>query len=882
MSDNTDPAGNAIVPVVSAASNDSIERETVEFSASQVDTRCSHGGSGTAGFVAGQVVGDYELMERLGAGGMGVVYRARHLSANRVVAVKMVRADRLLDLPEATRREFVERFHTEARATARLQHENIVTLYDVGELNGAPFYSMRYVAGHSLRDVLRDGPIECRRAATIMEQTARAVEHAHRAGVLHRDIKPHNILLDASDRPLISDFGLAKCIEEGAQGVTQTGQIMGTPEYMSPEQAKDSAHITIASDVYGLGATLYELLIGRPPFQAATPIETLRLVIERDPVAPRQLNPTIDPDLETITVKCLEKDPARRYASAGEMACDLKHYLKGEPIVARPAGSIERLWRWCRRNPRLAGFGTVAAASLTAVAIVSLAAAIRIADQKSIAEEQKRIAQQESAAAETARQQAEAARNAAEESEQAAIKSARVTEAINKFFLEDMLEEASPERNPVGIDIKLRDVVDRASENLDTEFADEPELELALRETIAGIYRDLTLYPQAITHSRRILELAEEMPGPQNRTLIEAVGNLALILQDAGSLSEAQPLHERCLQLCRDSLDSDDPVTLTAMNNLGLLLAYQGQFNQSAELLQQTLDARRRVLGPDHEHTISTGGNVAIALQELGRLADAEPLQRKALEWAKNARGEEHPYTLTTMQNYGLLLVNLRKLEEAEALYRELVDKRRHALGPDHEHTIVSEMSLAQLLNERGKLDEAEPYFVSALKAARHKLGIRNNITLTTMHNYSLLLQKKGEQDAAIDLMRETWQMRCEVLTAQHPYSVFTQANLGAALAEAGKFDEAEPLLREACTSLAKILPSGNLRTIVTLNALGACLTGLGRYDDAEPLLIESFGQIEATAGLNSVTGQRAIRRLIKLYEAWHKPEKAAEWNAKL
>jgi serine/threonine-protein kinase len=302
------------------------------------------------------LLGDYELLEQLGRGGMGVVYRAHQRSANRVVALKLIRSDRLESMSPDKRREWLERFRTEAQATSRIDHEHVVTVYEVGVVNGCPFYSMRYVQGRSLADFLRDGPIPSREAAHYMEMVARAVHAGHSHGILHRDLKPRNILVDARGRPFVTDFGLAKW-PEGPQDLTHTGDWLGTPSYMSPEQAQDAARVTAASDVYSLGATLYALLAGRPPFQAATVAETLYQVKYLEPVPPRQLNPAIDQDLETITLTCVHKEPERRYPTAVAMAEDLRRYLQNEPIQARPIGTCDRVRRWCRRPERMRDAG---------------------------------------------------------------------------------------------------------------------------------------------------------------------------------------------------------------------------------------------------------------------------------------------------------------------------------------------------------------------------------------------------------------------------------------------------------------------------------------------------------------------------------------------
>jgi serine/threonine protein kinase len=293
--------------------------------------------------------GEYELLEEIARGGMGVVYRARQSRLNRTVAVKMILSGQLAGDDE------VRRFHAEAEAAANLDHPGIVPIYEIGEHDGQHYFSMAYVPGESLAAALRDGPLESRHAARLMVDVAEAVAFAHRNGVIHRDLKPANVLLEevtAADaeaetaagttRPRITDFGLAKRTHED-QGLTATGQILGTPSFMAPEQAAGAAdEVGTSADVYSLGAVLYATLTGRPPFQAATLAVALRQVLEFDPIAPRQLNPDVPRDLETICLKCLQKEPARRYASASELALDLQRFLKGEPIVARRVGFAER------------------------------------------------------------------------------------------------------------------------------------------------------------------------------------------------------------------------------------------------------------------------------------------------------------------------------------------------------------------------------------------------------------------------------------------------------------------------------------------------------------------------------------------------------------
>ena len=342
-------------------------------------SRAAKAGDGTPR-AAGRRFGDYELLGEIARGGMGVVYRARQVSLNRVVALKMILKGELATPAD------VQRFRTEAEAVASLDHPHIVPIYEVGEHDGEPFFSMRLIEGDSLDK--KAGPRRKPRAAARLAATvARAVHHAHQRGILHRDLKPANILLDEQGQPHITDFGLAKRVEGAAQQ-TQTGAVLGTPSYMAPEQAAGRKGLTVGVDVYALGAILYECLTGRPPFRAESALETLVQVLEREPPPLRQIEPSVPRDLETICLKCLAKSPPHRYAGAADLADDLERWLDGEPIRARRVGTLERAVKWARRQP-------LVAALLAVVVLVATAGLGGVLWKYRDAEQQKQIAQQE-------------------------------------------------------------------------------------------------------------------------------------------------------------------------------------------------------------------------------------------------------------------------------------------------------------------------------------------------------------------------------------------------------------------------------------------------------------------------------------------------------
>ena len=343
----------------------------------------TQGSNGSAVLVPG-----YEILGELGRGGMGVVYKARQIGLGRLVALKMILAG------EHASRADMERFRTEAESIARLQHPNIVQIHEVGEHDGKPFFSLEFCAGGSLDRKLDGTPLQPREAARLVETLARAIEAAHGKNVIHRDLKPANVLLGENDTPKVTDFGLAKKLD--AAGQTASGSIMGTPSYMAPEQARGkSQEIGPACDVYALGAILYELLTGRPPFKAATALDTVLQVISDEPVPPTQLQPKTPRDLETICLKCLHKIPAKRYATAAALADDLGRWLAGEPIQARPVSATERAAKWIRRNSVVSALAAAVLLTLGGGIVVSGYFAFEALREATRANENKELAENE-------------------------------------------------------------------------------------------------------------------------------------------------------------------------------------------------------------------------------------------------------------------------------------------------------------------------------------------------------------------------------------------------------------------------------------------------------------------------------------------------------
>lgn len=367
----------------------------------------------------------YEIERELGRGGMGVVYQARQIALNRTVALKMILAGGHAGPDD------LERFRTEAEAIARIQHPHVVQVFEVGQHGGLPFFSLEFCSGGSLEDKLGEEPLPALEAATLVEKLARGMQVAHEQGVIHRDLKPANVLLTADATPRITDFGMAKKLN--SEGATVTGAVMGTPPYMAPEQAGGrTKELGPACDIYALGAILYECLTTQPPFKAATPLDTLLQVLRQEPVPPTQLNGRVPRDLETICLKCLHKEPERRYATAGEMADDLGRFQRGEPILARPVGTLERGVKWVQRNAVVSALAAAVLLVLVVGVVVSGGFAYQSRLEAAAARKAEQTAEDEAKAARRAEQTAETEAAAAREAEKKADDRARAEAAAKE------------------------------------------------------------------------------------------------------------------------------------------------------------------------------------------------------------------------------------------------------------------------------------------------------------------------------------------------------------------------------------------------------------------------------------------------------------------
>ncbi len=578
-------------------------------------------------------VAGYEILGKLGQGGMGVVYKARQVALGREVALKVIRSRDLASDIERVR------FQNEAEAVARLDHPHIVPIHEVGQARGLPYFSMKLIAGTSLDHRLADYQAEPRQLAQVAAKVAHAIHHAHQRGILHRDLKPANILIDDRGEPHVTDFGLARKLD-GDVNLSHPGAIVGTPSYMSPEQvAGGDEPLTTATDVHGLGTILYALLSGNAPFRGTTLVDTLDKVREANPEPPSLRNPRINRDLETICLKCLEKDPKRRYSSALELALDLERYLAGVPIQARPVSSIARLGMWCRRNKALAAAAVLVVGSF-------LGGFAGVAWKWREAESERRKA-----------------------------------ETINQLLNQRLLSAASPENDPLGKNLSVRELLDRASAQLGGWLEGQPDVEAAVRETLGGAYLALAQYDRAETHLMIARRLAQEQLGPRARPTLRVANLLGVLLIQTDKSDQAVALLRQNLDEARRALGPDDPVALEAAERLGQALFALGETRDAESVLKQNVADRRRVLARDHPDTLRSVYRYSRVLLKLGRLAEAEEYAFAYAHSVQCSRGANHPDIILALKNQAEIFQAQGDLAQAQVHLERARAEAKRILG---------------------------------------------------------------------------------------------------------------------------------------------------------------------------------------------------------
>lgn len=562
---------------------------------------------------------EYQILGVLGKGGMGIVYKAWHAPLRRVVAVKMILAGAHAS-PRA-----LARFQQEAEAAARLSHPNIVAVFEVGHHESLPFFSLEYVAGESMSAMLRDSVLSSDKACELMRKVARAVHYSHQQGIIHRDLKPQNIMISEQGEPKVTDFGLAKLLWDEGQEETKTGEILGTPGYISPEQARGERSVGPPADIHALGAILYFLLTGRAPFVGTTPVDTIRQVISDEPLPPSKLQPKLNVDLETICLKCLQKEPEKRYQTAEELAAELDRVVAGEPILARRVTRVERLGKWCRRNPRIATLSGIAAALLLILLLGGYASA-GIINQQRIAEA-------------TAREQAE-------EKEVLANQQADLALDISRLVLYQTQEFFSYRPNIN----QLRDqMLNGILEKIEELYASREDYDVkqtfrasAIRQ-LGVLYYEAGRFNQAMEHLLESERIAKQLDseGRLSRPLLN-YSNLDMWIGDTHKrlreFEQAQQRYRSLVDRRQAYFEAEpqiDPMIAEqsmaeAYGKLGDLLRTQRRFDEAQPLLERAVNSRRKWFDT-YPSDLRTGEELAGSLGNLCNLYEQTDQPEKML-----------------------------------------------------------------------------------------------------------------------------------------------------------------------------------------------------------------------------------------------------------
>jgi serine/threonine protein kinase len=819
--------------------------------------------------MAGRRIGAYRIIREIGHGGMAVVYLGERDDQNyrKLVAIKMVK-------PGIGSEQVLQRFRNERQTLAALDHSNIVKLLDGGSSeDGSPYLIMEYVEGLPIDQYCDQNHLSIADRLRLFRSVCAAVQYAHQSLVIHRDLKPGNILITKEGLPRLLDFGIAKLLNPECLQTPLVTRMDGrpmTPEYASPEQVRGDP-VTSATDIYSLGVLLYEILTGDLPYQVAESSwrEIERLVCESEPARPstrvgtdrerlkttaemrraepNQLVRSLRGDLDWIAMKALEKEPSRRYATASEFSADIGRYLSHEPVLARPPSAAYRAGKYVRRHP----VGVTVAAGLVLL-LVSFAG-VQAFQLRRITRERDRAN--------------------------------RVTE-----FMEAMFKVSDPSEAR-GNSITAREVLDKESKDIDTGLSHDPELQAQMMHVMGDVYRNLGLFPRAQILFQRSADIRRKVLGPENADTLRSIDDLAWILNQEGhsadaeklqretvdgrrrvfgtqnldtlkSMSnlawtldreghyvEAERLEREVIDIRRRVLKTDDRETLAAMNNLGAILSHEGRYPESEKLKRETLDLRRRIEGPEHPDTLTAMNNLATILEREGHYGEAEKLQRETLALQRRILGPEHPDTLRSMNNLGRVLFDENRLTEAEQLQREALGAKQRVLGPEHQDTLWAMNNLAVTLRQESHFAEAEALQRQALEIQRRVLGPEHQDTLSNMDGLAGTLRSEGHYSEAEKLERQALDALTRLRGPEHPFTLAAIDQLARTIEKEGRYDEAEKLEQQTVDAMRRVLGPEHPDTADATYNLAIALAHNRRSDEAISVLREAIGH-----GLDSAT----------------------------
>jgi non-specific serine/threonine protein kinase/serine/threonine-protein kinase len=681
----------------------------------------------------------YRLLEELGSGGMGVVYKADQTEPiKRSVALKIIKLG--MDT-----KQVVARFETERQALAVMDHPNIAKVFDGGATDtGRPYFVMELVRGIPINEYCDRHKLSTRERLELFIHVCEAIQHAHQKGVIHRDLKPSNILvLVQEDKPIpkIIDFGIAKATEHSLTErtlFTEQGQLIGTPEYMSPEQAEMSGlDVDTRTDIYSLGVILYELIVGVLPFEPETlrkagfgeiqriiretdpPKASTRLSSLGDPKTSIAVNRSTDPsslvrelkgDLDWITVKAMAKDRTQRYASASELEADIKRYLRHEPVVAGPPSAIYRIKKYIRRHK----------VGVTAAVLVIMAMLIGIIGTT-------------------------VGLLRATKAERKAVEEAETAQQVSDFLVR--LFEVSDPNEARGNTITAREILDKGSEDIEKTLIDHPDVQARLMRTMGRVYTNLGLYGTAKSLLEKAVKTQRDLLSEKHPDTLISIHELANLYWYLRQYKNAEPLYKEVVKIRTEMLGEDHPDTLKANFDLASLYHMQRRYDECEQLNIKILEIQRRVLGEDHSDTLLTMDNLAALYFSQRRYEEAEPIHASVLEIFRRVLGESHPDTAISMHNLATVYDLTERYDKAESLYIESIEIKRRVFGEVHPRTIKSINLLARMYQKQGRYDKAEEQSLAAFQILTAKLGNEHERTQVVIKRLIDIYDSLGKMD---------------------------------------------------------------------------------------------------------------------------------------
>ena len=790
----------------------------------------------------GERIGRYKLLQEIGEGGFGTVWMAEQMEpVSRRVALKIIKLG--MDT-----REVIARFEAERQALAMMDHPNIAKVFDAGATDkGRPFFVMELVKGIPITQYCDQTGLGTRERLALFGDVCSAINHAHQKGVIHRDIKPSNVMVTLhGDKPVVKviDFGIAKATQGKLTDktlFTRFEQFIGTPVYMSPEQASLSGlDIDTRSDIYALGILLYELLVGKPPFDGKSLLsagyeEMRRIIREVDPVKPssristmageertkfakaRRIEPAkagrpVESDLDWIVMKAIDKDRTRRYETANAFAQDIVRFLSDKAVSATPPSAGYLFRKFARRNKAALRVAAAITVVLVVATLVSTWQAVRATRaEKKTADTLKEVAAERDAK--------ELARKDAED--------------IAKF-LGEVFESPDPKRD--GRTITVAETLDTAARKLNLDLIGQPARRAKLQATLGKTYLALGLARQAIPLQEMARDYFLTTFGPEHSDTLQMMYHLANSYDAAGRQDEALKLREGVLAGRRKALGPKDPETLAAMANLAISYTHADRRNEALKLEEEVLTLSRNINGPEDPDTLRAMHNLALSYANLGRKDEALKLQGEVLALRRKISGPKHPATFMAMQNLANSYSTASRKDEALRMREEVLTLRRNVLGPEHPDTLKAMATVAISYADAGRLDEALKLQDEVLTLCRKMNGPEHPDTLRAMHNLAISYSVAGRKDEALKLREKAFPLYRAILGPERQDTIDAMLELAICYNAVGRKDEALKLCEEVLALRRKTLGPEHPETLKVMGALPDLYRDKGERARAEAL----------------------------------------------